>query len=404
MAKSPGKDPSSQSISTYCSGSDRDGTSHYFGSNEDGLSSDEAQQVHQQAEVTSSDVAETQESSTEYPSLVSHGPLVSAGSSLHPHGCKPCAYFCFSMCGCREGDACSFCHLNHVSGTRKKKEAWKKDRAERTRKKVPSQPTRCQEPPNTKVFSKDSRMVQQPPIQQAPVSSVCPSVQPEQRLGGHDEHMAHLYDLLAADDRMANLRNLLAVCKEEQNQGIGVRSGAVAAVPGPLPISREKDSARFSLVDSHRAFSSPSPACPKGVSPNTFSYSQREVVASVWQKIHLFPLTANRVPLVFAVAPELPSGLTIDKFSGVISGIPQRPTDGPATYFVTSCEPQKVNNVKVACVHINVIVGPPGLVSGGPDLDAGVIGADGFGCEQLHMTEMQQVLIDNIAQRLKLNT
>jgi hypothetical protein len=34
----------------------------------------------------------------------------SAGSGMHPHSCKPCAWFHHAR-GCQRGDSCEFCHL-----------------------------------------------------------------------------------------------------------------------------------------------------------------------------------------------------------------------------------------------------------------------------------------------------
>merc|ERR1712070_1344953 len=47
--------------------------------------------------------------------LCIHGEEESAGSALHPHGCTPCAFFCFKVKGCAKGADCIRCHKSHTS-------------------------------------------------------------------------------------------------------------------------------------------------------------------------------------------------------------------------------------------------------------------------------------------------
>jgi hypothetical protein len=88
-----------------------------------------------------------------------------------------------------------------------------------------------------------------------------------------------------------------------------------------------------------------------------FAYTPNTVVVGSGQPVDLHPpahfMSAG---MVFAVAPELPRGIVLDKHNGWIHGIAQEATDGPGTYFVTACEPRAViNNVKVSVVNIKVI-------------------------------------------------
>jgi len=69
-----------------------------------------------------------------------------------------------------------------------------------------------------------------------------------------------------------------------------------------------------------------------------FSYIPSGAV-SVGQSVFFVPVINYAIPRMFAVAPELPQGLTIDKHTGVIHGTPQEATGGPIPYFVTSCDP-----------------------------------------------------------------
>jgi len=74
----------------------------------------------------------------------------------------------------------------------------------------------------------------------------------------------------------------------------------------------------------------------------------------VGQKVAFLPLMNDAAPRVFAVAPELPCGLTLDELTGVIHGIPQEATAGPLLYFVTSCDPCSSLGVSTAMIEINI--------------------------------------------------
>jgi len=45
----------------------------------------------------------------------------SIGSALHPHGCKPCSFYCYSLMGCIKGMACPYCHMDHPRCSRRRK-------------------------------------------------------------------------------------------------------------------------------------------------------------------------------------------------------------------------------------------------------------------------------------------
>jgi len=92
-----------------------------------------------------------------------------------------------------------------------------------------------------------------------------------------------------------------------------------------------------------------------------FSYTPGTVIAVVGQMVELWPKTNDSHPRVFAVAPRLPRGLTIDKFTGLIHGTPEECTDGPLVYFVTACEPCADFNTSIAIIHVNVLsISSPG--------------------------------------------
>lgn len=39
--------------------------------------------------------------------------MMSVGSVGHPDSCTPCAFYCFSLCGCNRGSQCEYCHMDH---------------------------------------------------------------------------------------------------------------------------------------------------------------------------------------------------------------------------------------------------------------------------------------------------
>jgi len=66
--------------------------------------------------------------------LQSHGQQVSRGSGLHPEGCVPCSFYCFSLRGCTKGIDCKFCHMKHQS--RNTRRGSKKNTKEKNNSKV----------------------------------------------------------------------------------------------------------------------------------------------------------------------------------------------------------------------------------------------------------------------------
>jgi hypothetical protein len=102
---------------------------------------------------------------------------------------------------------------------------------------------------------------------------------------------------------------------------------------------------------------SASPANPM-TAPQTedfFTYAESDVVVAVGQPVALLPMLPSSFgQFVFAVAPELPRGLTIDTRTGLVHGVPQEATSGKAMHFVTACEPCSAT-VKIAIIYLNII-------------------------------------------------
>lgn len=49
-----------------------------------------------------------------------HMSLKSKGSLLHPDGCTPCSFHCYSQIGCNKGELCAYCHMDHPKRTRRR--------------------------------------------------------------------------------------------------------------------------------------------------------------------------------------------------------------------------------------------------------------------------------------------
>jgi len=64
-------------------------------------------------------------------SLQNDGEQWSLGSAMHPTSCSPCAYFCFKRRGCSNGQGCNYCHMNHVSKQRERRNEWKSQQRQR---------------------------------------------------------------------------------------------------------------------------------------------------------------------------------------------------------------------------------------------------------------------------------
>lgn len=58
--------------------------------------------------------------------------MLSIGSRLHPDECTPCSFYCYSLSGCNKGEACTFCHNEHLRRPkrRSKKRRDEKDKEE----------------------------------------------------------------------------------------------------------------------------------------------------------------------------------------------------------------------------------------------------------------------------------
>lgn len=66
-----------------------------------------------------------------YRTFAEFGEQYTHGGADHPYTCTPCAFYCFRKKGCPSGEHCDFCHMEHESKSRNRREAWKQGRAKR---------------------------------------------------------------------------------------------------------------------------------------------------------------------------------------------------------------------------------------------------------------------------------
>jgi hypothetical protein len=267
-------------------------------------------------------------SATNVTSIFQQGPGVSAGSAQHPNGCEPCVYYCFSKRGCNQGEACTQCHGFHESKLRKKRAQWKKNVRSSYRERV---------------FKKN-----------------CEEASPLKA-----ENPLLLGDLLAG-----KMGAYIAYDKEDAEQTDFAPQLPAMGAPFVYPTQMTPPLAPTWPYLDAAALKTPSyvGSGPTAVDPmkmmsspaaQIFAYSQSRVVATVGQEIELLPQLDKR--LIFAVAPDLPEGLELDIYSGWIRGSATE-AQGPATYFVTACEPGAlidVTSIRIAVVDISIVDMPP---------------------------------------------
>jgi len=188
--------------------------------------------------------------------------LASEGSRLHPDECTPCSYHCYSLTGCRNGNLCVYCHGDHPK------------RARRRGRRQQGTPT-AEEAANSKPRPAGSIGTQrgEPLLEQA-------------TLGG--AHCA------AASPSPPALQPLLLALE----------------TLAPLP------SIDSSLMSAAKALGA---TVPERL--GDLYYIESTIRLEVGQCTEVFPFVRHRaVKMRFGVEPALPSGMHLDRKSGVIRG------------------------------------------------------------------------------------
>lgn len=324
-------------------------------------------------------------------SLKKDGPVTTAGSIGHPNECTPCAFYCFALRGCRYSAECSYCHLNHESKLRQRKEEWKRtqrDKRQREKKERRADDSSlleegsssqgevmAQAPASTnyqaspQAYSRpgatlapasairgtepEAWMTRPPSVYPAPAQLPRPFAQkaarnhavPPNSFGGEVSSLRRTTDMLAAEWGGRPTAGMQHAQVQEPSRG-QMRSHRLEQHP--------RGHAGIPPADRGPA----GPPGPRAASPEFFSYTPDEtVVVAVGQTVEIWPpvelITQGHT---FAVSPALPEGVRLDERLGLIHGKPQESTSGIVTFFVTACRPGDPNMVvKMAMVNLKVL-------------------------------------------------
>lgn len=283
-------------------------------------------------------------SATNLGSIFLNGPGFSIGSALHPDGCTPCVYYCFSKRGCNKGESCQHCHDTHKSKLRRKREQWKDDVRSLWK---------------TRIAKKHSSDLAQPEVQAFMVEKLLPPAEYAVAAPVHQNSYgapieARHYASQCPGPPVAHLPRL------DQNQFAVYGNGVMQPVPygqsnlqpvtmlQPVPTGVPSNDQNSMLTGMATSMSM------GDTTAELFTYNPAHAVATVGQQVALWPSLVN-VSLLFAVAPELPRGLSVDTRTGFISGVALETTDGPVTHFVTACEPSAfVDKINIAIIDISI--------------------------------------------------
>lgn len=337
------------------------------------------------------------------PSLQRDGPIANAGSVGHPHECKACAFYCFSLRGCRNGDACTYCHMYHESKLRQRREEWKKSQRDKC-----DQNKRWEEV-RTSTGCPASTGGQPPSSYGAAVGAGesqnrttrhrmmwCPTgsswvAGPDANRGRITEAGGERVDRGAFQKKASSAatrqsadhadKGAGGVAVSTSASGAGVRN-APGAVDGKMHgQGRQVPAARTGAgAGQARDGSEPNTNCvPTASTAGTFeglpltrggtelfTYAPASIVVAGGQLVEMWPpvhlIDKNHV---FEISPKLPAGLTLDRRIGLIHGKPEEATFGTQSYVVTLSSPDESTPwVKIAMLRLKVMdVFVPGHVA-----------------------------------------
>lgn len=332
---------------------------------------------------------ESEANGANFPSLQRDGPISSLGSADHPD-CKPCAFYCYSLRGCRNGNNCTYCHLFHESKLRQRRDEWKREQREkrgRMRRDVKGGS-------ETQSTSDGTNLLATAPhgsdsMVGSDSSTGCGGVQAPASFHVHGDEGRLVPRVAYASEHQRGIpwsantdwkaNHPAQVCV---NNSVASRVAAIADAITQDFVQRTPD----------RAAQHPDPD-PK---LEFYSHNPSSAVVGVGQHLEIWPPAGVfEKGMVFAVSPDLPQGVMLDQHSGVIHGIPKHPTKGLTSFFVTACKPGvHVKNVKTSMVNINVVyVQAPGytvasLYQPEPGLTVVALREDH---SQNHLPQQQQV-------------
>lgn len=261
------------------------------------------------------------------PSLRRDGASANSGSAGHPDDCKPCAFYCYSLRGCRNGDKCSYCHLFHESRLRQRREEWKRAQRDKRRRQRDKR-DQGQELQNAADPAAPSTMA-------ATTSPLAGSL----RGRAGDPNTVDTAAVVATAALMraaADAAQTATPAQPQREPVVAVAAGTLCAVPT-------------------MRWEEPPLAGVGGT--EFFAYTPNSMVVRVGEMVEFWPpLPLVSMGLIFAVSPALPEGLSLDERVGVIYGRPQVGMKNLVTFFVTACKPgDSTFSIKMSMLSIKAI-------------------------------------------------
>ncbi|CAE7031522.1 unnamed protein product [Symbiodinium natans] len=250
-------------------------------------------------------------------SLKRDGAMESVGSAGHPDSCTPCSFYCFSCLGCRLDRACTYCHLFHQSGRRKRREEWKRRQVSswHTCEGKPQEPTQDVGEPLPKDFGE-----------------------------------ATSPDMMALRPRAPPGLSKASI-QEERIQHVLPSSASCSLLPSALSTLPAAQKATLVLAEATNLCNS----LLNQASTHVFEYRPSSLEVCVGEMVELWPPVSHLRGCFFVAAPSLPSGVQLDGRSGLVYGRPEEPTPGEVNYLVTAWQLEQVPpNVGVALIRLTV--------------------------------------------------
>lgn len=342
-------------------------------------------------------------------SLKTAGPMESIGSVGHPDNCKPCAFYRFSLCGCRMDQDCAYCHLFHQSRLKQRREDWKRAQRLRRSKQRPKTSNEATVNSSAAVLTPGAigagtpaPGLAPPPLTNAQVLQV-PYPVPEMPTDASTTPLpAGLLAPLRSGEVVPSVPSVpempgprgplmgasSATAEDSASQGEDTLEGLIqqvsmntALLRSLLPVLSGVSNANriASLLAGHQAevLNAHGAYATNGLPVNNlhpphalqdnltdflhqgvmelFEYVPNSLEVFVGQMLELWPPISQMRGCLFAVAPRLPAGVMLDERSGLLHGRPQERTPGQVTYFITACNPQRSPTmVNVALVKLTV--------------------------------------------------
>mmetsp|Transcript_50791 Transcript_50791/g.118693 ORF Transcript_50791/g.118693 Transcript_50791/m.118693 type:complete len:384 (+) Transcript_50791:19-1170(+) len=292
-----------------------------------------------------------------FASLTRNGPQVSLGSKGHPDLCTPCAFYCFSLCGCRSGPDCTYCHMFHESRVQQRRQEWKRKRQERRVKGKAAAQVRAlnKEELDLEIACDGADDCMEAvdgildgiAMASVPLKTVLAAISADTQDRKQFLTQPHLPPGLHDVEQLAPL---VLEAYTPTPPCLGVNPVKV------VPLSTGLSDGSASLFDDLLLGSvSPTPAtriADNEVEPCVFSYSPGCLMLCLGQSMELAPQDA--VKGIFAVLPALPKGLFINPMTGLIAGTALEATKGLTSYFV-SCSTTAGQPVGIAMLKLQVL-------------------------------------------------